>query len=406
MRRHLVITAALSVALLATAGCTASISETDHTSPAESSTTAPAAAGAATDDPALTQELQSAIDTTRSQANVPGAVVLVRSPQGSWTLTSGTVGTDDAAAPTADDRTRIGSLTKTMTATIILQLVQEGKISLDDPISEYLDPSVLAGLPNIDDVTVLDLVHMTSGIQPYSLDETFQTDLFADPTRVWTPAELVAYATKIPAKFSPPGSGWQYSNTNYILLGMLIEKVTGEQLPQVFQDRLFGPLGMADTTFPEPADDTMAEPHFDGVTEQGQPDGQTGDSTSWNPSEAWSAGAVVSTPNDLAKWADALFTGEGVLDAKTQQLRRDSIQYGIPPLTATSGYGIGIGDNNGWWGHDGQIPGFTSSLQHNYDTDTTIIVLTNSDIPLPGTDGQPGPNPAPAIYAAVRDVLG
>jgi D-alanyl-D-alanine carboxypeptidase len=403
--KHQLISAAVAAALLVAAGCGTSTPDAST-----AATTSPTTTGTAPDrttiDPGLEKKLQAAVDETRAEGHIPGAIVLVRSPEGVFTLTSGTVGEGATATPTPTDRTRIGSLTKTMTATILLQLVQEGKVALDDPVSKYLDASVLEGLPNTDTVTLLDLVHMTSGIEPYSLSPGFQRDLFADPDRPWKPAEMLSYATEMPAKFAPPGTGWQYSNTNHILLGLVIETVTGQPLSEAFQDRLFGPLGMADTTFPEAAVNTMAANHLQGLTEQGQPDGETGDATNWNPSEAWSAGAVVSTLADLGKWAEALYTGEGILEPATQQLRRDSILFDLSPLTATSGYGIGIGDNNGWWGHEGQIPGYTSSLQHNYDTDTTIIVLTNSDIPLRQKNGEPGPNPAPAIYAAVRGALG
>jgi len=347
----------------------------------------------------MEQRLQAAVDQARGEGILPGAIVQVDTPEGTYTLSTGTVGEGSTVAPEPDDRSRIGSLTKTMTATILLQLVEEGSVALDDLVAEHLDPSVLAGLPNADTVTLLDLAHMTSGMEPYSLNDAFQADLFADPERAWTPAELLGYVSST-AKFTPPGSGWEYSNTNYILLGLVIEKVDQEPLTEVFQERLFGPLGMTDTSFPEPAVNTMADPHLKGLTEQGQPDGLTADATNWNPSEAWSAGGVVSTLADMEKWAHALFTGEGVLDPATQQLRRDSILHGPAPLTAANGYGIGIGDNHGWWGHDGQIPGYTSSLQHNYDTDTTVIVLANSDV------APSGGSPARAISEAVRAVLG
>jgi D-alanyl-D-alanine carboxypeptidase len=261
---------------------------------------------------------------------------------------------------------------------------------------------VLDGLPYADTVTLLDLAHMTSGMAPYSLSDAFQAELFADPLKVWTPDELLDHSRPLRAWDPLTTTGWQYSNTNYILLGLVIEQVTQQPLDEVFQERLFGPLGMTDTSFPEPEANTMTAPYLDGLTIQGQPDGTTGDATNWNPSEAWAAGAVVSTLADVQKWAVALFTGEGILEPATQQLRRDSILNAPAPLTATNGYGIGIGNNRGWWGHDGQIPGYTSSLQHNYDTDTTVIVLANSDVNL--VDGRPGP--APAISAAVRDVLG
>ncbi len=348
----------------------------------------------------LEERLQAAVDQARGAQIAPGAIVLVESPGGTFTLTSGTVGEGSSVAPDAHDRTRIGSLTKTMTATIVLQLVEDGLVELDDLVGEHLDPAFLAGLPNAATVTVRDLAHMTSGIAPYSLSDDFQAELFADPQKVWTPEQLVDAARPLDAWFPLDTTGWQYSNTNYVLLGMVIEHVTGASLQQVFQDRIFDPLGMDDSFLPEPSDHTMPAPHLRGITEQGQPDGTTTDATSWNPSEAWAAGGVVSTLADLQKWGHALFTGVGVLDPATQQLRRESILYAPAPLSPASGYGLGIGESHGWWGHDGQIPGFTSSLQHHYDSDTTVVVLTNSDV------APAGGSPARAISEAVREALG
>jgi hypothetical protein len=241
------------------------------------------------------------------------------------------VGEGSTATPGPDDRTRIGSLTKTMTATILLQLVQEGSLALDDLVADHLDPTVLAGLPNADTATLLDLARMTSGMEPYTASADFRAALFGDPARVWTPGELLSYVSST-ATFTPPGSGWEYSNTNYILLGLVIEQIDQKPLAQVFEDRLFGPLGMTDTTFPEPTTNTMADPHLRGVTEQGQPDGTTGDATDWNPSEAWSAGGVVSTLADIEKWANALFTGEGVLDQAGTTARSPA----TPPACSTT----------------------------------------------------------------------
>ena len=359
------------------------------------SSSSPDTSRAAKFDSATSASFQKVLDDTRATGGFPGVIALVRSPHGSWIGTSGTTGKGLDGAPTPTDRTRVGSLTKTMTATVILQLVQEGKLDLSDPIGDYVP-----GMPNGDTATIKQLAEMTSGIQPYTTSDAFQAQLFADPQKVWTPEELIAFEKGQPAEFAP-GKGWQYSNTNYVLLGMVIEKVTGMSIADVFQERLFGPLGMKDTVFPGTSN-AIADPHLRGVTVQGQDDGKTADATDWNPTEAYTAGEVISTLEDLEIWADALFTGKGILEPATQQMRRDSINHTIPPNTATAGYGFGIGDMGGWWGHDGQIPGYTTAVMHNYDLDTTIIVLVNSDISLPG---EKGPEPAPAVQQALARVL-
>lgn len=362
------------------------------TSPAAGITSGTSASGF---DDATRASFQQVLDDTRATAGFPGVIALVRAPQGTWIGTSGTTGEGLEGAPTPNDKTRVGSLTKTMTATVILQLAEEGKLDLSDPIGDYV-----TGMPNGDTATIQQLAEMTSGIAPYTTSDAFQQQLFADPLKVWTPEELIAFEQGQPAEFAP-GEGWQYSNTNYVLLGMVIEQVTGQSIADVFQERLFGPLGMTDTEFPG-SSNAIADPHLRGVTEQGQDDGATADATDWNPSEAYTAGEVISTLADLETWAHALFTGEGILEPQTQQMRRDSINHTIPPNTATAGYGFGIGDMGGWWGHDGQIPGYTTAVMHNYDLDTTIIVLVNSDIPLPG---EKGPEPAPAVQKALAQAL-
>ena len=182
---------------------------------------------------------------------------------------------------------------------------------------------------------------------------------------------------------------------------MVIEQITGQSIAEVFQERLFGPLGMTDTTFPG-SSNAIADPHLRGLTEQGQDDRPTADATDWNPSEAYTAGEVSRRSTTSRSGPTPSSPGEGILKPATQQMRRDSINRTIPPNSATAGYGFGIGDMGGWWGHDGQIPGYTTAVMHNYDLDTTIIVLVNSDIPLPG---EKGPEPAPAVQKALAQAL-
>jgi D-alanyl-D-alanine carboxypeptidase len=383
----------LGVVLVGAAACGSSTPSSTSSTPSPSGTTT-VGAGASVD-AATAHAYQQVLDDVRAQGGFPGVVAGVWSPEGAWVGTSGTTGEGLTATPTAQDRTRIGSLTKTMTATVLLQLAQEGRLSLDDTIGTYVP-----GMPNGDVATLRQLADMSSGIPSYTAVDAFTTQLFADPTKVWTPDELVGFVRGEAPSFAP-GKGWEYSNTNYVLLGMVIEKVTGMPMADVFQERLFGPLGMTDTTFPG-GSAAIADPHLSGLTAQGQPEGQTIDATGWNPSEAFTAGELISTLDDLKTWADALFTGEGVLTPASQQLRRDSVIYSIPPANSpTSGYGIGIGNKDGWWGHDGQIPGYTTVVVHDYDLDTTIIVVVNSDVPF--TDK--GPVPAPAVAAGLQKVV-
>lgn len=337
--------------------------------------------------------LQQVLDDSRARMGFPGVIARVIRSGAGWDGASGSAAAGGSRLPSPDDHTRVGSLTKTMTATIVLQLAQEGLLSLDEPISRYVPD-----LPN-PEATISQVLDMTSGIPSYTLDPDITDAYLARPWQEWTPEQLLDGVRSLPAQF-PPGTGWQYSNSNYVALGVMIEKVTGKPVADVFQERIFGPLGMTSSSFP--MDDTIPAPYLAGVTAQGAEAGQTRDATRWSPSFAFTAGQVVSTMDDLERWAHALFTGEGVLDPATQRLRHDSILTWPPPNTATTGYGYGIGNREGWWGHDGDIPGYTTSLVHNYQTDTTIIVIVNSDIP----DGETGVAPAPYVLAQLQAALG
>ena len=389
-RRHarLAALAVASALVLVSAGCSA------EPTPADSdSTTSPTH----TLDAATIEQFQKALDDTRAAGGFPGVITTVISPQGTWIGTSGVAAAGTDRIPTPTDRTRVGSLTKTMTATIVLQLVEEGEVSLDDTIEEYVP-----GMPNGDIATLRQLTDMSSGIPSYTGDPQWQQQAFADPEKHWTPEELVGFVKDAPADFAP-GQGWAYSNTNYVLLGMVIEQVTGQPITDVFAQRIFEPLGMTDTSFPTDTN-ALPDPHLDGVTGQGQPDGQTADATNFSPSIAYTAGEVISTLEDLQKWGDALFTGEGILNSDTQQLRRESVIRDIPPAYSdTVGYGLGIGVHGDWWGHDGAIPGYTTSLSYSDALDTTIIVITNSDVPFDIAGATA--TPAPAVLAALTALL-
>ena len=383
LRRILAITAA--TAIIALTACSG-----PAPGPTESASPSPTAG--AGPDAETAAAMQASLDDTRAEGGFPGVIARVITPEWTWTGTSGTAGPETDAEPTATDFTRIGSITKTLTGTILLQLVGEGLISLEDPVSKYV-PDATNGT-----ATIRQVADMTSGIPSYSTDQGWQDQYFGAPDTIYTPQQLLDIAKTLPVSFAP-GAGWEYSNTNYVILGMIAEQLTGRPIGDLYQERIFDPLGMDSTSFP--ADSAaIASPHLSGVTEQGQPDGMTAVATDWNPSYTFSAGEVISTMDDLQKWGHALFTGEGILSPELQQLRRDSILTSPPPNTATAGYGIALGNRDGWWGHTGEIPGYNTALFHNYDSETTIIVIVNSDIPLAS-----GP-PAPATQAALQTALG
>jgi D-alanyl-D-alanine carboxypeptidase len=168
-------------------------------------------------------------------------VVLLRSPQGNFEAVVGTTRLGVQTPPDANTHFRIASNTKTMTSALIVLLAQDGKLQFSEPVSTYV-PDV----PNGKNITIAELLKMRSGLSDYTNAPELAAALDADPTKVWTPQEVLAIAFLHPPEF-PPDASYDYSNTNYALLGLLAEKAGGRPLAQQFQDRLFTPLGLQQT---------------------------------------------------------------------------------------------------------------------------------------------------------------
>ncbi|WP_141726639.1 serine hydrolase domain-containing protein, partial [Actinacidiphila rubida] len=223
-----------------------------------------------------------AIADVLGQAHIPGAVVGLWMPgRGSYVRASGAADTATGAPMRADSFVRIGSETKTFTVTALLQLVDEHRVRLDDPISAYV-----AGVPGGRVITLRELAEMRSGLFPYTSDPDFIHTLLSDPRRTFTPREVLAYGFRHANTFAP-AARFQYSNTNLVLLGLVIEKVTGRPLGDVIRDRVLRPAGLPGTEFPHSA--ALPDPHPHGYTDQTLT-GATADATDWNPSWAWAAG--------------------------------------------------------------------------------------------------------------------
>jgi CubicO group peptidase (beta-lactamase class C family) len=345
--------------------------------------------------------LKGLIDATARELLVPGAVVLLRTPQGDFTAASGTTQLNTNNPPRADTHFRIASNTKTMTAAVIMQLAQESKLGLNDPVSKYVP-----GVPNGDNITIAQLLEMRSGLYNYTNDPIISATIDTDPAKVWTPAELLAIAFAHPPNF-PPGAKYEYNNTNYALLGLVVEKVDGKPLAQAMQDRLFGPLGLQHTLLPASTVNTLPEPYSHGylygsssVALVGEPPyspevqaaARAGtllpkDYTGVNHSNAAAAGGVISTAHDLATWIKALVAGR-VLDPAYQRRWLDSLKPEDPSKPEGQKYGYGIAQLS--WGpntiyfHGGETPGYNSKISYDPVNDMTLIVWTNLPVSLDG----------------------
>lgn len=338
-------------------------------------------------------QLQTVLDSAREEFGFPGVQAGVWIDDGAWIGVSGKAGPDEQRPPQRDDHTRIGSITKTFTVTALLQLVEQGKVSLDDTIDKYV-----SDMQNGSTATLADLAQMTSGIPNYTESTDFTDKYFADTSAVWQPQKLVDVVKGDKPMFKA-GDEMYYSNTNLVLLGMVIEQVTGQSMSEMLTEGIFKPLGLEQTTFPGTSAE-IASPHLSGITEQGDPEGEVKNATDWNPSWGFTAGEMISTLDDLRAWGVALGTGEGVLDSETQQLRIKSLTTDVPPNTAERSYGLGFGRDNGWIGHTGELPGFNSAVWYHPDSNSTVVVMVNSDIP------KNKKNPAPEISTALQSVLG
>jgi D-alanyl-D-alanine carboxypeptidase len=272
----------------------------------------------------------------------------------------------------ADFYDRIGSVTKTFTVTAILQLADQAKLSLDDTIAEHVD-----GVPLGDRITLRQLARMQSGLFNYSASPEFQQAVFSDPHRAFTPRELLSYALAQPNQFAP-GQRFEYCNTNTILLGLVVQKVSGEPLPDYIHDHILTPLGLRRTSFP--AGNEFPDPHAQGYTKQ-TANGEEAVATDWNPSWAWAAGAMISTLDDMRAWSVALATGK-LLTPQMQEQRLQTVSSpGMPP---EDGYGLGIFNLGGWIGHNGSLPGYQSVVVYLPEKQTSLVILTNTDIEYQG----------------------
>ncbi|GHI01850.1 serine hydrolase [Streptomyces cellostaticus] len=323
--------------------------------------------------PDVARQLDAAVQKVMHEANVPGVTVGIWTPhQGSYVSSYGVADKSNGQNMTPNLYMRIGSETKMFTVTALLQLVDQGKVGLDDPIGKYVD-----GVPNGDTITLRQLAGMRSGLFNYSEDDGFYKALTSDPQRSFTPQELLGYSFKHPVLF-PPGQKFFYCNTNLILLGLVVEKESGQQLGAYIRQHVLGPAGMTDTLFPAGAE--FPTPHAQGYTNQ-TADGKVEDAADWNPSWGWAAGAMISKQEDLRVWARTVATGQfpdgsRMISPATQKQRLITPATPIPG----AGYGLGIFDVQGWIGHNGSLPGYEALTIYLPSAQATLVVLLNTDI--------------------------
>jgi D-alanyl-D-alanine carboxypeptidase len=293
-----------------------------------------------------------------------------------WLYTAGLSDIPNNLPPDGNYTFRIGSNTKTMTVTVLLQLVDEGKIALNDKLSKYFP-----GYPQSDKITIAMLMDMKSGIFNYSEDmEVFRQSMFTNPSRVWQPQELIDLGFSHDFYFEP-GTDWHYSNTNTFIIGQLIEKLTGNSLETEINNRIFQPLQLNNTGFLTSGVDL---PGIHGRGYEIRDTLPNVDATEhYDISWGWAAGSTYSTPRELQKYVERLVSG-GYLSDSLQQKRLTENFYGRPDLwLGKISYGLGLMRLGSFFGHGGDLPGFSSSMYHSNEKNCTIILYFNTQDHLP-----------------------
>jgi D-alanyl-D-alanine carboxypeptidase len=326
--------------------------------------------------PVIASKLDAIVAAVR-QMSVPGVAVAVDQPgTGAYVVTSGT--RDGHRRVNAETKFRIGSITKTFTATEILILVDRGLLSLDDTLDRW-QPKVQYA----DRISIRMLLNMTSGI----FDEGGPGSLLValanqTPLRVWAPQEIVDLAIQ-QGPVAPPPSPWYYSDANYVILGMIAQAVTGTPINVLIEHDIIRPLHLTGTSYPtDPAIPAPAATGFYAEIGEGYVP-----ATVYDPSLVGAAGAMISTLKDLQVWAPVFATG-ALLSPRLRHERLPTIPtgvefgplpgFGTQPLPVT--YGLGIADAGGYLGHNGVVPGFTTEMWFNPTTRTTIVVMLNANV--------------------------
>lgn len=311
---------------------------------------------------AVKEQLETAADTVFARLKPPGMIALVSvEGEGDYIIKRGVSNRETGRPMSEDYYFRIASNTKTFTGLAVLLLVDDGKIELDTPIASYLPEY---NIPNGNRITVRMLGNMTSGLFNYSDDTDFYAPFIAsDGSYTYTPAELLAAAFRHPPNFEP-GAKYEYCNTNTVLLGLLMEKVTGKPAKQVIQEKVIQPIGLPHTYWPDSV--SLTAPYTHGYKAAS---GITVDATNWNPSWGYTAGALISTFADMKIWAKVVAEGT-LLSGQTKAERFKWVD---------DHYGFCVMKGGNWIGHPGTIFGYNSHVFYNTEKKISLVILVNTD---------------------------
>jgi D-alanyl-D-alanine carboxypeptidase len=331
---------------------------------------------------------QAALDEWRASVQAPGASLGVVLPDGRVLgLASGVANRTTARPLGPDDLLMTGSTGKTFFAAIALQLIEAGRLDLNAPISKYLGGRPwFRRLPNANDITVRMLMTHTSGLVRYEMNPKFTADLRAQPDKTWTPEEEISYLLDATPPFAA-GQGWDYSDTNYIVLGVIMEGITGTKLYDEVQRRFLTPLQL---TRVAPTTSRRVPGLVSGYAGPRDPLGlpdevMTDGLFVVNPQFEWTGGGYATSARDLARWGHALYTARAVSPKMRDLMISEAVPARLGPETK---YGLGVIVRSSTpvgttWGHSGFFPGYQTELLHVPSTGLTIVVQINSSAPRP-----------------------
>lgn len=307
------------------------------------------------------------IEEAIKEEDQPGMMISITGPEGEYSHTYGH--NNSANEPmNLEDHFRVGSITKTFTATAILKQIEAGKLSFSSKLSEFVE-----GIPHGSEITVRDLLDMRSGVYEYEDDSTFKAEFELNHKLAFTPQKIVEIIKKATPE-GAPNEKTTYSDSNYVLLGLILEKASGETAEAAITKDVIEPLKLEHTSFA--TTDTLPTPFAEGYqTFLFKPLVKL--STEMNPYVIWTAGAIISTMGDLDKYAEDLGTG-ALLSAKMQEerLKYCPIAYSYEG-PSKFGYGLGIINFGNWLGHDGSLPGYNSETMYEPKTGAVITVMEN-----------------------------
>jgi D-alanyl-D-alanine carboxypeptidase len=318
---------------------------------------------------------QQILQLDQQQAGYPGEVLGVwQQGNGGFVGTAGTSNLATGAPISARDHFRIGSVTKTFTATVILQLAQRGKLRLSDHIDRFLH-----GIPGGHRVTIKRLLNQTSGYPDIWINFP---QILPDPHRQWNVRRLVVQSLRRQPRACAPGACWHYSNVNYLTLGLIAVKAGGERMKRLLAHGIFDRLRLRDTTLApsKPVPGPVGHGYLYNAANFPL------DTSRWNFSFMWTAGGITSTLRDLKRYCPAMATGRGLIDARMERKRLNFVDISQQTDVPGAGYGLGVFElptaAGTFIGHDGAVPGYDTVCVYSPQSRTTIVAFGTTSVEL------------------------